>query len=293
MACMLIDGKKIASDIQEELAREVAALRDRGVTPGLAVILVGEDPASQMYVQMKGRTCQRLGMHSETIILPDATTEQELLQRIDSLNADPRIHGILVQLPLPSHIREDRIIEAIRPDKDVDAFHPYNVGRMFSGSPLFLPATPAGIQQLLIRSGVETAGKRVVVVGRSNIVGKPIAALLMQKGAGGDATVTLAHSRTRDLGEVTRQAEILIVAIGKANFITGDMLRPGVVIIDAGTNKVEDPGSEKGYRWVGDVDFDAAKDVCAAITPVPGGVGPMTIAMLMSNTLRAAKGSLA
>ena len=290
---MLIDGKKIAGEIQEELAQEVAALKDKGVTPGLAVILVGEDPASQMYVQMKGRTCKKLGMHSETIILPDATTEQELLQRIDGLNADPRIHGILVQLPLPSHIREDRVIEAIHPDKDVDAFHPYNVGRMFAGSPSFLPATPAGIQQLLLRSGVETAGKRAVVVGRSNIVGKPVAALLMQKGPGGDATVTLAHSRTRDLGQVTREAEILIVAVGKANFISRDMVRPGAVIIDAGTNKVDDPGSEKGYRWVGDVDFEAVKDVCAAITPVPGGVGPMTIAMLMSNTLRAAENTLA
>ncbi|MGE4274967.1 MAG: bifunctional 5,10-methylenetetrahydrofolate dehydrogenase/5,10-methenyltetrahydrofolate cyclohydrolase [Candidatus Methanomethylophilaceae archaeon] len=289
MAGMLIDGKRIAGEIQEELAREVGVLKEKGVTPGLAVILVGEDPASQMYVQMKGRTCRKLGMHSETIILPESTPEGELLERIEALNGDPAIHGILVQLPLPSHIREERVIDAIHPSKDVDAFHPYNVGRMFVGSPIFLPATPAGIQQLLLRSGVETAGKRVVVVGRSNIVGKPIAAMLMQKGPGGDATVTLAHSRTRDLAHVTREAEILIVAVGKANFITRDMVRSGAVVIDAGTNKVADPSTEKGYRWVGDVDFQGVQDLCAAITPVPGGVGPMTIAMLMANTLRAAE----
>lgn len=289
MAGMLIDGKRIAGEIQEELAREVGVLKEKGVTPGLAVILVGEDPASQMYVQMKGRTCRKLGMHSETIILPESTPEGELLERIEALNGDPAIHGILVQLPLPSHIREERVIDAIHPSKDVDAFHPYNVGRMFVGSPIFLPATPAGIQQLLLCSGVETAGKRVVVVGRSNIVGKPIAAMLMQKGPGGDATVTLAHSRTRDLAHVTREAEILIVAVGKANFITRDMVRSGAVVIDAGTNKVADPSTEKGYRWVGDVDFQGVQDLCAAITPVPGGVGPMTIAMLMANTLRAAE----
>jgi methylenetetrahydrofolate dehydrogenase (NADP+)/methenyltetrahydrofolate cyclohydrolase len=289
MAGMLIDGKRIAGEIQEELAREVGVLKEKGVTPGLAVILVGEDPASQMYVQMKGRTCRKLGMHSETIILPESTPEEELLERIEALNGDPAIHGILVQLPLPSHIREERVIDAIHPSKDVDAFHPYNVGRMFVGSPIFLPATPAGIQQLLLCSGVETAGKRVVVVGRSNIVGKPIAAMLMQKGPGGDATVTLAHSRTRDLAHVTREAEILIVAVGKANFITRDMVRSGAVVIDAGTNKVADPSTEKGYRWVGDVDFQGVQDLCAAITPVPGGVGPMTIAMLMANTLRAAE----
>ncbi len=289
MACRLIDGKKISGEIQEDLAEGVKVLKERGVTPGLAVILVGEDPASQMYVRMKGRACERLGMHSETIILPDSTSEEELLARVQALNEDPKIHGILVQLPVPDHISEEAVIEAVDPRKDVDAFHPYNVGRMLSGSPLFLPATPAGIQQLLLRSGVDTAGKRVVVVGRSNIVGKPVAALLMQKGPGGDATVTLAHSRTRDLGAVTREAEILIVAVGKAGLITGDMIRPGAVVIDAGTNKIDDPSDERGYRWVGDVDFEAAKDVCEAITPVPGGVGPMTIAMLMSNTLRAAE----
>lgn len=289
MTGRLIDGKKISALIQEELLQRVATLKDKGVVPGLAVILVGEDPASQVYVRMKGRTCEKLGMYSETAVLPESTTEQELLERIKVLNLDPRIHGILVQLPLPSHIREDRVIDSIHPSKDVDAFHPYNVGRMLIGTPAFLPATPAGIQQLLIRSGIQTAGKHVVVVGRSNIVGKPVSIMLAQKGPGGDATVTLAHSRTVDLPSITRQADILIVAIGKADFITREMVKPGVVIIDVGVNRIDDASTEKGYRLVGDVDFAEVKKVCSAITPVPGGVGPMTIAMLMTNTVQAAE----
>jgi len=289
MAGRLIDGKQISALIQEELVQRVEILKEKGVIPGLAVLLVGEDPASQVYVRMKGRTCEKLGMYSETIVLPESTSEQELLKRIEDLNADPRIHGILVQLPLPSHIREDRVIDSIHPSKDVDAFHPYNVGRMLIGTPAFLPATPAGIQQLLIRSNIQTSGKHVVVVGRSNIVGKPISAMLVQKGPGGDATVTLAHSRTADLASITRQADILIVAIGKADFITRDMVKPGAVVIDVGVNRVEDPATDKGYRLVGDVDFAEVKEVCSAITPVPGGVGPMTIAMLMTNTVQAAE----
>lgn len=269
--------------------QRVEILKEKGVIPGLAVLLVGEDPASQVYVRMKGRTCEKLGMYSETIVLPESTTEQELLERIEALNNDSRIHGILVQLPLPTHIRESRVIDSIRPSKDVDAFHPYNVGRMLIGTPAFLPATPAGIQQLLVRSNIQTSGKHVVVVGRSNIVGKPISAMLVQKGPGGDATVTLAHSRTADLAAITRQADILIVAIGKADFITRDMVKPGAVVIDVGVNRVEDPEAEKGYRLVGDVDFAEVKEVCSAITPVPGGVGPMTIAMLMTNTVQAAE----
>lgn len=289
MTGRLIDGKQISALIQEELVQRVKDLKDKGVIPGLAVLLVGEDPASQVYVRMKGRTCEKLGMYSETVVLPESTPEQELLERIAFLNDDPRIHGILVQLPLPPHIREDRIIDSIRPSKDVDAFHPYNVGRMLVGTPVFLPATPAGIQQLLIRSGIETSGKHAVVVGRSNIVGKPIAAILVQKGRGGDATVTLTHSRTADLASITRQADILIVAIGKADFITRDMVKPGAVVIDVGMNRVEDSTKDKGYRLVGDVDFAEVKEVCSAITPVPGGVGPMTIAMLMTNTVQAAE----
>jgi len=288
----LISGNEISSAIYGELRERIASLKSKGVTPGLAVLLVGEDPASQVYVRMKGKKCEELGMHSVTIVLPADTSEDELLRKVGELNGDPKIHGFLVQLPLPKHIDEDKVINSIDPKKDVDGFHPSNVGSMLIGKPLFLPATPAGVQQMLIRSNVQTAGKHVVIVGRSNIVGKPMAAMLVQKGSDADATITVVHSRTKDLGEHTKRADILIVAIGKARFITKDMVKEGAVVIDVGTNRIDDPTSEKGSRLVGDVDFDDVKDIASAITPVPGGVGPMTICMLMSNTVKAAEMSL-
>lgn len=287
MASRLISGTEISEQIYGELRARIAALKERGITPGLAVVLVGEDPASQTYVRMKGRKCEELGMHSVTITLPADTPEDVLLGKIAELNADPAINGFLVQLPLPGHIDEDKVIEAIDPAKDVDGFHPVNVGRMLIGKPGFLPATPAGVMEMLRRSGVETAGKHVVIVGRSNIVGKPMAALLVQKGA--DATVTVAHSRTSDLAEVTRTADILIAAVGRPRFITADMVKEGAVVIDVGTNRIDDPTHPKGSRLVGDVDFEAVKDRASAITPVPKGVGPMTICMLMANAVKAAE----
>lgn len=289
MACKLISGPEVSGEIYGELRVRIENLKSKGITPGLAVILVGDDPASQIYVRNKGRKCEELGMRSETIVLPKETTESELLERIDKLNKDPSIHGFLVQLPLPKHIDEDKVIEAIDPSKDVDGFHPVNVGRMLIGKPGFLPATPAGVQQMLIRSGIETAGKHVVVVGRSNIVGKPMAALMVQRGFGADSTVTIVHSKTKDLAEITRQADILIVAIGKPRFITADMVKEGAAVIDVGTNRIDDPTSPKGSRLVGDVDFDNVKEKASAITPVPGGVGPMTICMLMANAVKAAE----
>ncbi|MBQ3736575.1 MAG: bifunctional methylenetetrahydrofolate dehydrogenase/methenyltetrahydrofolate cyclohydrolase FolD [Candidatus Methanomethylophilaceae archaeon] len=289
MACRIISGPEVSGEIYAELRERIEKLKSEGTTPGLAVILVGDDPASQVYVRNKGRKCEELGMHSETIVLPKETTEEELLARIDALNKDPSIHGFLVQLPLPKHIDEDKVIEAIDPSKDVDGFHPVNVGRMLIGKPGFLPATPAGVQQMLVRSGVETAGKHVVIVGRSNIVGKPMAALMVQRGFGADSTVTVVHSKTRDLPSITRQADILIVAIGKPRFVTADMVKEGAVVIDVGTNRIDDPTHPKGSRLVGDVDFDNVKDKVSAITPVPGGVGPMTICMLMANAVKAAE----
>lgn len=289
MSCRLITGKDVSSEIYDELKVRIEALRSKGTTPGLAVVLVGEDPASQVYVRMKGKKCEELGMKSVTVVLPEDTSEAELLAKVDELNNDDSIHGFLVQLPLPRHIDEDRVINAIDPRKDVDCFHPENVGHMLIGNPVFLPATPAGVQQMLIRSGIETAGKHAVVVGRSNIVGKPMAALLMQKGPGGDATVTVVHSRTKDIASITRQADILVVAIGKPGFITADMVKDGAVVMDVGTNRIEDRTSPKGTRLVGDVDFESVKAKASAITPVPGGVGPMTICMLMSNAVRAAE----
>lgn len=289
MAYKLISGPAVAEEIYGELRERIAKLKSEGTMPGLAVILVGDDPASQVYVRNKGRKCEELGMHSETIVLPRETTEAELLARIDVLNKDPSIHGFLVQLPLPGHIDEDKVIEAIDPSKDVDGFHPVNVGRMLIGKPGFLPATPAGVQQMLVRSGIETAGKHVVVVGRSNIVGKPMAALMMQRGAGADSTVTVVHSKTSNLAEITRTADILVVGIGKPRYITADMVKDGAVVIDVGTNRIEDPSAPKGSRLVGDVDFENVKDKTAAITPVPGGVGPMTICMLMVNAVVAAE----
>src|SRR3989442_10241776 len=276
--------------MRSELAPEIHGLKARGVTPGLAVILVGEDPASQVYVRMKGKACEEAGIHSETFSLAADTPEPELLTLVDRLNANPAIHGILIQNPLPKHINSPRALHRVHPKKDVDGFHPENVGRVAIGDPSgFRPATPYGVQQLLLKSGVETTGAHVVIVGRSNLVGRPMASLLIQDGPGGNATVTVCHSRTRDLGAVTRLADILIVAIGKPKLVTGEMVRPGAVVIDVGVNRVPDRDAEKGYRLVGDVDFQTAKEVASAITPVPGGVGPMTITMLLVNTVQAAR----
>lgn len=288
----LIKGKDVSSEIYSELSERISCLKSKGVTPGLAVILVGDDPASQVYVRNKGLKCEELGMRSITVRMPETTTEEELLGKIYDLNRDPSVHGFIVQLPLPKHIDEDKVIDAIDPKKDVDGFHPVNVGNMLIGKPGFLPATPAGVQQMLVRSGIETSGKHVVVVGRSNIVGKPMAALMVQKAKGADATVTVVHSRTKDLPDLTRQADILIVAIGKPRFITADMVKEGVVVVDVGTNRVDDPSSPKGSRLVGDVDFQGVSGKASKITPVPGGVGPMTICMLMANTVAAAENSI-
>jgi methylenetetrahydrofolate dehydrogenase (NADP+)/methenyltetrahydrofolate cyclohydrolase len=286
----VIDGTAIAASIRAEVARHVKALQARGVRPGLAVILVGDDPASHVYVRMKGKACEAAGMHSVTMRLDASTSQEELLTEIDALNADPRIHGILVQMPVPTQINVDAVVRSIRPEKDVDGFHPINVGKVFIGErDGFSPATPAGVQQLLLRSSVDTAGKHCVIIGRSNIVGKPMASLLMQNAPGGNATVTVCHSRTRDLAEHAKRADILIVAIGQARMVTANMVKPGAVVIDVGVNRVADRTAKKGYALVGDVDFEGVRKVASKITPVPGGVGPMTIAMLLSNTLRAAE----
>ncbi len=290
MPARIISGKEIGAEIRAELQPEVDKLNADGRTPGLAVVLVGDDPASQVYVRMKGKACVEMGMHSETVILPEMTSEDELLATVDRLNEDPTIHGMIVQLPVPDHIDSNKVLQRIDPRKDVDGFHPVNIGKVVVGDDSgFPPATPFGVQQMLIRSGVEISGAHAVVVGRSNIVGKPVASLLMQKAKGANATVTVCHSRTKDIGEITRLADILIVAIGQPEFVKGDMVRPGAVVIDVGTNRVEDPTRERGYRLVGDVDFNAAKEVASAISPVPGGVGPMTVTMLIYNTVQAAK----
>jgi methylenetetrahydrofolate dehydrogenase (NADP+)/methenyltetrahydrofolate cyclohydrolase len=286
----LIDGVAVATEMRAELGGEIAELGRRGVTPGLAVVLVGENPASQVYVRMKSRACDDAGLYHETHRLPTETSEADVLALVDRLNADPRIHGILVQLPLPRQVSARRVLQRIAPGKDVDGFHPENVGKVFVGDPSgFRPATPYGVQQLLLRSGVETSGAHAVIVGRSNIVGRPMAALLLQDGPGGNATVTVCHSRTRDIGSVTRGADILIVAMGKPEFVTGAMIKPGAVVIDVGVNRVEDASTRTGYRLVGDVKFAEGVEVAGAITPVPGGVGPMTITMLLSNTVQAAR----
>ena len=276
--------------MRTELQRDIRALGARGVTPGLAAVLVGDDPASATYVRMKGKACDEAGLYHETIRLAKETTEAELLALVERLNADHKIHGILVQLPLPKQINTQRVLHRVSPEKDVDGFHPENVGKVSIGDPTgFRPATPYGVQQLLVRSGVETTGTHVVIVGRSTIVGRPMAALLLQDGPGGNATVTVCHSHTRDIKSVTRQGDILIVAIGKAGFVTGEMIKPGAVVVDVGVNRVDDPSLKKGYRLVGDVQFEEAKKVAGAITPVPGGVGPMTITMLLYNTVQAAR----
>jgi methylenetetrahydrofolate dehydrogenase (NADP+) / methenyltetrahydrofolate cyclohydrolase len=290
VSAKILDGTAIAKAIREEVAAEVGRLSGNGRKPGLAAVLVGEDPASAVYVRSKGKACEEAGMHSVTIRLAADTAESELLATVDRLNADPKIHGILVQLPLPKHIDSEKVLHRIDPAKDVDGFHPVNVGKLVTGDKsAFRPATPYGVQQMLIRSGIETKGAHAVIVGRSNIVGKPMANLLIQQGPGGDATVTVCHSRTRDLPSVTRQADILVAAIGKAEFVTAEMVREGAVVIDVGINRVDDPSRPRGYRLVGDVDYEPVARIASAITPVPGGVGPMTIAMLLQNTLQAMK----
>ena len=290
MRAELIDGKAIAADVRAEVARDVDDLRARGVVPGLTVVLVGDDMASATYVGAKEKASREAGMAGGTIRLPADTTQASLLALVEQLNGDAAVHGILVQMPLPAHIDPDTVIRHIRPDKDVDGFHPENVGKLLIGhTDGFVSCTPAGVIELLLRSGVETRGAEVVVVGRSNIVGKPMAALLVQGRSGGDATVTICHSRTRDLASHTRRADILIVAAGRAEMITGDMIKPGAVVIDVGMNSVPDPTRASGRRLCGDVHFASAADVASRITPVPGGVGPMTIAMLLRNTVRAAQ----
>ena len=291
MSAKIISGTEVAKAIREELKAEVAELVGKGVTPGLVTILVGEDPASQSYVAAKNRTAKELGIYSEQITLPADTLEADLLQLVEKCNKDSKINGILVQLPLPKHIDEAKVLYAIDPDKDVDGFHPVNVGKMVLGEQCFLPCTPHGILELLKRSGVETSGAEVVVVGRSNIVGKPIANLMLQKREAGNATVTLCHTRTKDIAAHTRRADIIIAAVGVPKMITADMVKDGVVIIDVGVNRIGKSESGKAIL-AGDVDFEAVKEKASFITPVPGGVGPMTITMLMKNTVQAARQTL-
>ena len=292
MAADIIDGKKIANQIYNELSEKIDVLKKKNIIPKLSVVLVGDDPASAVYVRMKGNACQRLGIASETLKFDADITEQELLSTIEQLNRDASCHGILVQMPLPGHINETKIIEHILPQKDVDGFHPINKGRLQAGLPCFVPCTPAGVQEILIRSGYSPEGKHVVVIGRSQIVGMPLAILLAQKQKGANATVTICHSRTQNVDFFTKNADIIIAALGRPQAITADMLPTHAVVIDVGVNRVEDPQSEKGYRLVGDVDFDGAVKRVKAITPVPGGVGPLTIAMLMKNTVLAAENKL-
>lgn len=284
----VIDGKAVAASVLEECRTEVAELNAKGITPGLAVVLVGDDPASHVYVGSKVRTCADLGLHSEKIVLPATTTQEELIAVVQRLNADPAIHGILVQSPPPKHIDEEAVIRTIDPRKDVDGFHPENVAKLaLEDSTGFVPCTPAGCMRLLAASGVKTAGAEAVVIGRSMIVGKPMALLLMAKGS--DATVTVAHSRSKDLPAICRRADIIVAAVGRPEMVKADWVKEGAVVIDVGINRVDDPSSKKGYRLVGDVAYDEVAPKCSAITPVPGGVGPMTIALLIKNTLQAAR----
>ena len=285
MSAEIIDGKQIALDIRAEVKEDVKELVDKGITPGLATVLVGDDPASAVYVRSKRKACAEAGIKAWDHDLPASTPQKDLLDLLADLNADDAVHGILVQLPLPEHIDEQAVLEAVSPEKDADGFHPTNLGRLLAGNRLVAPATPAGIQELLIRSNVETSGAEVVVVGRSNIVGKPLAALMMQKGPGANSTVTVCHTGTRDLAEHTRSADILVAAIGRAHAITGPMVKPGATVVDVGINRTDD-------GLVGDVDFESAAEVASAITPVPGGVGPMTIAMLLRNTVALARRTL-
>jgi methylenetetrahydrofolate dehydrogenase (NADP+) / methenyltetrahydrofolate cyclohydrolase len=289
----LIDGRAIAEKVYVDLRGEIAELKSKGVTPGLAVVLVGDNPASRAYVRSKDKMCRDLGLHSVKLELPASTTQTELLARVEVLNHDPAIHGILVQSPPPKQIDEAAIVRALDPRKDVDGFHPENIARLVIGDPCgFVPCTPLGIQRLLIESKIDIGGAHVVILGRSMIVGKPLALLLMQKNKNGNATVTVAHSRSRELEKITRSADILIAAIGQPNFVKAEHIRDGTVVIDVGINRVNDAASERGYRLVGDVVFDDVSKKASAITPVPGGVGPMTIAILMSNTVKACRQSL-
>ena len=286
----LIDGRAIAEKVYVDLRREIAELKVKGITPGLAVILVGDNPASRAYVRSKDKMCRELGLHSLKLELPESTTQGELLRRIEELNRDPSIHGILVQSPPPEHIDEAAIVRALDPRKDVDGFHPENVAKLVLDDPTaFVPCTPLGVQRLLIESKIDINGAHVVVIGRSMIVGKPLALLLMQKNRSGNATVTVVHSRSRDLTQITRSGDIVVAAIGRPEFVKADHVREGAVVIDVGINRVQDATSERGYRLVGDVAFDEVSKKASAITPVPGGVGPMTIAMLMANTVKAAR----
>src|SRR5256886_1224583 len=286
----LIDGRAIGEKVYVDLRKQMAELKSKGVTPGLAVVLVGDDPASRAYVRSKDKMSRELGLYSVKLELPATTSQSELLARVAELNRDPRVHGVLVQSPPPKQIDEAAIVRALDPNKDVDGFHPLNVARLAMGDESgFVPCTPLGVQRLLIETKIDIAGAHVVVLGRSMIVGKPVALLLMQKAKGGDATVTVAHSRTKNLEEITRSADILVAAIGRAHFVKANHIREGAVVIDVGINRVEDKANPRGYRLVGDVAFDEVATKCRAITPVPGGVGPMTIAMLMSNTVKAAK----
>ena len=289
MAAEIIDGKQIAADIRARLKSKVATLKEKGIVPGLAVVLVGEDPASKSYVTAKEKACADIGIYSDDNRLDAETSQDELMAMIDKLNKDEKINGILVQLPLPRHLDESKVLLAIDPDKDVDGFHPVNVGKMVSGQETFLPCTPHGVVQLLLKSGVKIEGAEVVIVGRSNIVGKPLANMLIQKSAKGNATVAVCHTRTKNLAEHTRRADILVAAAGRPNTITADMVKAGVVVIDVGVNRVDDPTRKRGYRLVGDVDFEAVKAKASLITPVPGGVGPMTITMLLYNTVESAR----
>ena len=290
MSARVIDGSKIAQEIRSEVSEAVSKrLANNLPNPGLAAVLVGSDSASEIYVRNKQRACEEVGMFSEVFKLPEDITQGQLIEKIQTLNQNPRFHGILMQLPVPSHIDERTVIMSIAPDKDVDGLHPVNMGRLLEGQPIFIPGTPAGVQQMLIRTNNDPAGKHIVICGRSNIVGKPAAALFLQKMAGANATVTVCHTGTQDLKSITSSADILIASIGKANAITQDMVKSGSVVIDVGINRIADPSRKSGYRLVGDVEFDGVSEKASAITPVPGGVGPMTVAMLLVNTLKAAE----
>ena len=287
MPAEIIDGKKISSEIKEGLKQKIQELKDKGKTPGLAAVLVGDNPASEVYVNMKAKACEKVGIFSQVYRYPKDLPESDLLEKINELNRKETIHGILVQFPTPDQISEEKVILAIDPKKDVDGFHPFNVGMMLAGKPTFMPCTPLGIVELLMRSGNDPSGKHAVILGRGSLVGRPLAPMLYQKAEGGNATVTVCHTRTDDLPAVTKQADILVAAMGRARFVTADMVKQGVVVIDVGANRIKDPSTKSGYRLVGDVDFDSVSQVAKAITPVPGGVGPMTIAMLLSNTVKA------
>jgi len=289
MAAQIIDGKQVAADMRAELKTEVAKLKEQGIVPGLAVVLVGEDPASKSYVTAKERACEEMGIFSDDNRLDANTSQEDLMALVEKLNNDPKINGILVQLPLPKGLNEAEVLLAIDPAKDVDGFHPMNVGKMVVGEKTFLPCTPHGVLQLLMRSGIAIEGAEAVIVGRSNIVGKPLANMLIQKNPTGNATVTVCHTRTKDLSYHTKRADIVIAAAGRPNTVTADMVKDGVVVIDVGVNRVEDATKKRGYRLVGDVDFEAIKEKASFITPVPGGVGPMTITMLLFNTVESAK----